>query len=102
MASLTTCCLHGAAIKRVPPLGPGRALTLPCGWNKRRRVFQPSVRSVFEESLLLDGQEEQDTPCRYEPIVMLGMQAQHLGRVTRRHAARCAPAALERPRRQEF
>ena len=33
MASLTTCRLHGAAIQRASPLGPGRALTLPCGWN---------------------------------------------------------------------
>ena len=24
---------HGAAIQRASPLGPGRALTLPCGWN---------------------------------------------------------------------
>ena len=33
MASLTTCRLHGAAIQSASPLGPGRALTLPCGWN---------------------------------------------------------------------
>ena len=33
VASLTTCRLHGAAIQRASPLGPGRALTLPCGWN---------------------------------------------------------------------
>ena len=25
--------LHGAAIQSASPLGPGRALTLPCGWN---------------------------------------------------------------------
>ncbi len=31
VASLTTCRLHGAAIQRASPLGPGRALTLPCG-----------------------------------------------------------------------
>ena len=33
VASLPPCRLHGAAIQRAPPLGPGRALTLPCGWN---------------------------------------------------------------------
>ena len=33
VASLTTSRLHGAAIQRASPLGPGRALTLPCGWN---------------------------------------------------------------------
>ena len=33
VASLTTCRSHGAAIQRASPLGPGRALTLPCGWN---------------------------------------------------------------------
>ena len=33
MASLPPCRLYGAAIPRAPPLGPGRALTLPCGWN---------------------------------------------------------------------
>ena len=27
------CWLHGAAIQSASPLGPGRALTLPCGWN---------------------------------------------------------------------
>ena len=37
MASLTTCRLHGAAIQRASPLGPGRALTLPCGWNNAGR-----------------------------------------------------------------
>ena len=36
VASLTTCRLHGAAIQSASPLGPGRALTSPCGWNKRR------------------------------------------------------------------
>ena len=30
------CRLYGAAVRSAPPLGPGRALTLPCGWNKRR------------------------------------------------------------------
>ena len=33
VASLKTCRLHGAAIQRASPLRPGRALTLPCGWN---------------------------------------------------------------------
>ena len=33
VASLTTRRLHGAAIQRASPLRPGRALTLPCGWN---------------------------------------------------------------------
>ena len=33
VASLTPCRLHGAATQRASPLGPGRALTLPCGWN---------------------------------------------------------------------
>ena len=33
VATLPTCRLHGAATQRVPPIGPGRALTLPCGWN---------------------------------------------------------------------
>ena len=30
---LPPCSLYGAVIPRAPPLGPGRALTLPCGWN---------------------------------------------------------------------
>ena len=38
MASLTACRLHGAAIQSASPLGPGRALTLPCGWNNAGRV----------------------------------------------------------------
>ena len=33
VASLTTCRLHGAAIQKASPPGPGRALTLPCGCN---------------------------------------------------------------------
>ena len=33
VASLPPCRLYGAVIPRAPPLGPGRALTLPCGWN---------------------------------------------------------------------
>ena len=33
VASLPPCCLYGAVIPIAPPLGPGRALTLPCGWN---------------------------------------------------------------------
>ena len=33
VASLPPCCLYGAAIQRASPLGPGRALTLPRGWN---------------------------------------------------------------------
>ena len=33
VASLTTCRLQGAPIQRASPLGPGRALTFPCGWN---------------------------------------------------------------------
>ena len=33
VASLPPCRLHDAAIQRASPLGPGRALTLPCGWN---------------------------------------------------------------------
>ena len=38
VASLTTRRLHGAAIQRPLPLGPGRALTLPCGWNNAGRT----------------------------------------------------------------
>ena len=30
---LPSCSLYGAATLRAPPLGPGRGLTLPCGWN---------------------------------------------------------------------
>ena len=30
---LPPCSLYGAATLRPPPLGPGRGLTLPCGWN---------------------------------------------------------------------
>ena len=33
VASSTPCRLHGATTQRAPPLGPGRALALPCGWN---------------------------------------------------------------------
>ena len=33
VASLITCRLHGAATQSASPLGPSRALTLPCGWN---------------------------------------------------------------------
>ena len=37
VASLPSCRLHGAAIQRASPLGPGRALTLSCGWNNAGR-----------------------------------------------------------------
>ena len=30
---LPPCSLYGVATLRPPPLGPGRGLTLPCGWN---------------------------------------------------------------------
>ena len=30
---LPPCSLYGAATLRPTPLGPGRGLTLPCGWN---------------------------------------------------------------------
>ena len=33
VVSLPPWRLYGAAIQRASPLGPGRALTLPCGWN---------------------------------------------------------------------
>ena len=33
MASLPPCRLYGAAMQRSLPLGPGQALTLPCGWD---------------------------------------------------------------------
>ena len=33
VASLPPCRLYGAVIPIAPPLGLGRALTLPCGWN---------------------------------------------------------------------
>ena len=36
---LPPCRLYGAATLRTPPLGPGRALTLPCGWNNAGRVL---------------------------------------------------------------
>ena len=39
VASLTTCCLHGAAIQSASPLGTGRALTLPCGWNNAGQAY---------------------------------------------------------------
>ena len=45
VASLRTCRLHGAAIQRTSPLGPGRALTLPCGWNNAGRGACPRPRS---------------------------------------------------------
>ena len=43
VASLTACQLHGAAIQRASPLGPGRALTLPCGWNNAGMARQEPV-----------------------------------------------------------
>ena len=48
LASLPPCCLYGAVIPRAPPLGPGRALTLPCGWNRARtsRAGASSARSA--------------------------------------------------------
>ena len=50
VASLTTCRLHGAAIRSASPLGPGRALTLPCGWNNLRR---PAAEGRRRGALLL-------------------------------------------------
>ena len=35
---LPPCSLYGAATLRPPPLGPGRSLTLPCGWNNAGTV----------------------------------------------------------------
>ena len=37
VASLPPCRVYGAATQRASPLGPGRALTLPCGWNNAGR-----------------------------------------------------------------
>ena len=47
VASLTTCCLHGSAIQSASPLGPGRALTLPCGWNNAGRVDHTEFQTMF-------------------------------------------------------
>ena len=33
VVSLPPSHLYGAAARRAPTLGPGRALSLPCGWN---------------------------------------------------------------------
>ena len=46
VASLTTCRLRGAAIQRASPLGLGRALTLPCGWNNAGGQVQQAGRQA--------------------------------------------------------
>ena len=51
MASLTTCRLHGAAIQRASPLGPGRALTLPCGWNNAGRAADRALATAAQQGL---------------------------------------------------
>ena len=33
MVPLPSCRLYGAVTLRAPPPGPGRGLTVPCGWN---------------------------------------------------------------------
>ena len=44
VAALKTCRLHGAAIQNASPPGPGRALTLPCGWNNAgQRSLSPEL-----------------------------------------------------------
>ena len=40
---LPPCSLYGAATLRPPPLGPGRGLTLPCGWNNAEVVFKVDI-----------------------------------------------------------
>ena len=55
---LPPCSLCGAATLRPPPLGPGRGLTLPCGWNNAgradgnlsRRVQRSNPQARFHES----------------------------------------------------
>ena len=52
VASLKTCRLYGAAIQRASPLGPGRALTLPCGWNIA--VLLPQAKAWVEQALSVE------------------------------------------------
>ena len=46
VASLPPCRLYGAAIQSASPLGPGRALTLPCGWNNAGQYHVSRLQSV--------------------------------------------------------
>ena len=60
LAALTACRLHGAAIHRASPLGPGRTLTLPCGWNnagpiKSSFAAQHPHRAELDSMLSLCG-----------------------------------------------
>ena len=41
---LPPCSLCGAATLRPPPLGPGRGLTLPCGWNDVYAMRPPHTK----------------------------------------------------------
>ena len=50
MASLTTRRLHGAATQSASPLGPGRALTLPCGWNNAGRAGKLEILKYLSAS----------------------------------------------------
>ena len=50
VASLTTCRLHGAAIRRASPLGPGRALTSPRGWNTAGQLWSQDLLPYIAKS----------------------------------------------------
>ena len=44
MVLLPPCSLLGVATLRPPPLGPGRGLTLPCGWNNAGAAIRVAPR----------------------------------------------------------
>ena len=46
VASLPPCRLRGAAIPRASSPGPGRALTLPCGWDNAGCDSEARVRQA--------------------------------------------------------
>ena len=55
---LPPCSLYGAATLRPPPLGPGRGLTLPCGWN--------NAGSERVAGLQRDGPRTRERSCVYQ------------------------------------
>ena len=68
VASLPPCCLHGAAIQSASPLGPGRALTLPCGWNN-------AGLSTSKDVNLADSMADNDTKNDDAAMCVAGVAA---------------------------
>ena len=74
VASSKTCRLHGAAIQSASPLGPGRAPTLPCGWNNLCRPPSSSSRPWPRSPCR--------TPCPLSPHRIIALSTRILGTCT--------------------